>query len=298
LTVDNLKTEENKIFICKKDDKLVDVWKGLVKHNFHSVPVLLKNSSKYFGVLDLHDICKFVLNHFGKEELQTIEDFWKHVEKSNKLKNIAVDDVMKSPLTRENPFKPVSTGYSLHFALELMARETNLHRIPIISKERKLVNMLTQSRLVQFFHENKKILGNRLNKPISLLGTSTSGVISVKDTQLAIDAFTLMQTHDITAVAVLDSKGHLTGVISETDLKTISEDGSLFYKLHQDAKTFVKLVGAKSKKLVVAKFGDSFGEVIDKLSETHVHRAFVVNDENKPTGVIALKDIIADIMLR
>jgi len=277
---------------------LVEVWKGLVRHNFHSVPVLLKTSNKYFGIIDLHDISRFVLDHFGKEELQSIEDFWKHVEKSNKLKNITVNDVMKSPLTRENPFKPVSSGYSLHFALELMAREPTLHRIPIISKDRKLVNMLTLSRLVQFFHENKKILGNRSSKPISVLGCSTKGVISIKETQLAIDAFTLMQSHDITAVAVVDEHGKLKGVISETDLKIISEDGSLFYKLHQDAKTFMKAIEHKSKGVVTAKLGENFGEVIDKLSEKKVHRAFVVNDEGKPTGVISLKDIISDIMLR
>jgi predicted transcriptional regulator len=117
-----LKTKENRIFICKRDDKIVEVWKGLIKHNFHSVPVLLKSSDKYYGIIDLHDISRFVLNFFGKEELSTIEDFWKHVEKSDKLKNVTVNDVMQSPLTRENTFKPVTTGYSLHFSFELMAR--------------------------------------------------------------------------------------------------------------------------------------------------------------------------------
>jgi len=298
ISVDTLKTKGNKIFICKRDDKLVDVWKGLIRHNFHSVPVLLKSSDKYYGIIDLHDISSFVLNFFGKEELSTIEDFWKHVENTDKLKNVTVNDVMQSPLTRENTFKPVTSGYSLHFSFELMAREPSLHRIPVVTRDRKLVNMLTQSRLVQFFHENKSILGNRASKPISLLGCSTNGVISVKETQTTVDAFTLMQSHNITAVGVVDDKGKLTGVISDTDLKSISEDGSLFYKLHQDAKTFVKHIEQKRGGVITVKAGDNFGHVIDTLCNKHVHRVFVVNEQNKPTGVISLKDIIEDVILR
>lgn len=298
LSVDTLKTKDNRIFICKRDDKLVDVWKGLIKHNFHSVPVLLKTSDKYYGILSLHDISRYVLDFVGKEQLQSMEDFWKNLDRIDKLKNVTVNDCMQSPLTRENPFKPVTQGYSLHFALEILARESGLHRIPVITRDRKMANMLTTSRIVQFFHENKSMLGNRVAKPIHLLSSSSSGVISVRDTQNAVDAFALMQTNNITAVAVTDSHGKLAGVISDTDLKTISEDGSMFYRMHQDAKTFVKHIQQKVGGVVTAKPTETFGEVVDKLMSKKVHRVFVVNEHDKPTGLVSMKDIIEDIILR
>ena len=45
----SLKTPENKIFVCTREDNLVDVWKGLANHHFSSVPVLQKTKNKYYG---------------------------------------------------------------------------------------------------------------------------------------------------------------------------------------------------------------------------------------------------------
>ena len=57
---------------------------------------------------------------------------------------VLVKDIMQHPLSRKNPFHPVRTGYSLLFALELMAKEEELHRVPIVDGERNLVNLITQ----------------------------------------------------------------------------------------------------------------------------------------------------------
>ena len=57
---------------------------------------------------------------------------------------LLVKDLMQHPLTRRNPFHPVPRGYSLLFALELLAREEDLHRVPVVDSERKLINLITQ----------------------------------------------------------------------------------------------------------------------------------------------------------
>jgi len=293
--VESLQTSGNKIFISSREDKLVEVWKGLSKHKFHSVPVLSKIKTKYYGIIDLHDIVRFVLSYFGKEELKSMDNFWKIVEKSEKLKNVTVNSVMTFPRSVNNPFHPITAGYSLHFALELLAREEHLERVPIITKDRNLYSMLTISRVVQFFFDNKKILGKRLNKPISLIGSSTKGVFSVKEKDHAVEAFNLMTEKNVSAVGVTNDKGQLTGVISQTDLKLISEDGSLFYRLHQDAKTFVDTTGNK-KEVVYATKTDTFEKVLNTLQEHKIHRLFVVNDEIKPVGIISMKDLVNDVV--
>lgn len=59
---------------------------------------------------------------------------------------------MQHPLTRRNPFHPVTRGYSLLFALELLAREEDLHRVPVVDSERKLINLITQVAMELFFY--------------------------------------------------------------------------------------------------------------------------------------------------
>ena len=205
---------------------------------------------------------------------------------------------MQYPNTVTNPFHPVTVGYSLYFALELLAREDNLERIPIITKDRSLYNMLTISRVVQFFHDNKSILGNRLKKPISYIKSSTSGIISIKEKDTALTGFNLMNEKNISAIAVLNDKGELTGVISQTDLKVISHDGSLFYKLYLDAASFVKTINKEkqNKSVVTITKEDTFERALDLLYENKIHRIFVINEANKPTGLISMKDLIRDLI--
>jgi CBS domain containing-hemolysin-like protein len=59
---EQLRVPENKVFIAERTDKIVDVFRGLVRHNFLSVPVLQKTKHKWFGFLDLADIVLYVVN--------------------------------------------------------------------------------------------------------------------------------------------------------------------------------------------------------------------------------------------
>jgi len=123
-----------------------------VKHNFLSVPVLQKTKHKWFGFIDLADIVLYVVQvsrfslhlvsvdhkepfltvhqNFGEEKLSMEEDFWKLVEREEEFQQKTVNDLMRYPLSRRNPFHPVKVGYSLLYAIEALAKEHNLHRIP------------------------------------------------------------------------------------------------------------------------------------------------------------------------
>lgn len=83
------------IYICKRDDKVSDVWKGMVKHNILSVPVLQKTEHLYYGVIDLHDIVYHLTKHFeGKDGLDT-EGFWAQVNEKDAFGDATVNDIMK-----------------------------------------------------------------------------------------------------------------------------------------------------------------------------------------------------------
>jgi hypothetical protein len=59
---EQLRVPDNKVFVAERTDKIVDVFRGLVNHNFLSVPVLQKTKHKWFGFLDLADIVLYVVN--------------------------------------------------------------------------------------------------------------------------------------------------------------------------------------------------------------------------------------------
>jgi hypothetical protein len=47
------------IYICKRQDKVVDVFKGLLKYGFASVPVLDRNEKKFYGFLEMYEIVNY-----------------------------------------------------------------------------------------------------------------------------------------------------------------------------------------------------------------------------------------------
>jgi CBS domain-containing protein len=41
---------------------------------------------------------------------------------------------------------------------------------------------------------------------------------------------------------------------------------------------------------------ETIADVINKLAENHIHRVYIVDDANKPVGLVSLKDLLAEIL--
>jgi CBS domain-containing protein len=301
--VDNVRPPENKIFVAQRTDLLIEVWKGLVQHKFLSVPVLQKTKSKYFGFLDMYDIVKFVVEFFGEkvEALKNSEDWFQLASQSEEFCKVTVNDVIKHPVRFRNPFFPVNSGYSLFAALEAMARERGLHRVPVIDENRKLITIVTQSQMVEILAKNLDIIGDKKNKTVNLTENYFEEVISVLDDSIAMDAFKLMVERNVSGLAVVDKEGKLVGNISLRDLKAMSTDARLFWRLFQTVHNFLLKIrhedsGDRPRTIVTVKPTDTLETVIKKLAENRIHRVFIVDESKKPQGVISLKDILKEII--
>lgn len=294
---------DGRIFICQRTDKVVDVWQGLIRHNFLSVPVLQKTKDKYYGFVDLADIVMFVLRMFGDEKLNIDRDFWEMYKQEEYMAQKTVNDIMVYPISRRNPFSPVKKGYTLFSSLELLAKEPGLHRIPVIDQNRKLVNIITQSQVLKFIHDNMNILGTVRNKPVTQFPTYNTHVHVINENEKAIDAFKLMTSHHVSGMAVINDQGKLVGNISLRDLKAIASDGRFFWRLYQTVKNFLQKIkrefqekDGRPKSVVVATSSDTLEDVIKKIVQNGIHRVFIVDENHKPTGVISLKDILLEII--
>eukprot|EP00456_Euglypha_rotunda_P025964 TRINITY_DN2092_c0_g1_i10.p1 TRINITY_DN2092_c0_g1~~TRINITY_DN2092_c0_g1_i10.p1 ORF type:complete len:330 (-),score=51.28 TRINITY_DN2092_c0_g1_i10:23-1012(-) len=232
--------KDSPIFVCYRTDKLIDVWKGLLKHNFLSCPVVLKEESKYFGFVDMVDIVKYLIAHFGPSNILGKEkDFWDLVEEEKTFATKTVNDVMTYPLSTRNPFHPVREGYSALAVVEALAKEEALHRVPVVDQNRQMFNLVTQSQVIDFLHKNVTLLGEKANMPVGEIKSVYKPVISVTEDSLAIDAFNLMVEQNISGLAVVDASGVLKGNLSLRDIKLISYDARLFWRLQQSVKNFI-----------------------------------------------------------
>lgn len=304
-TVDRFFEKDAVIFVAERKDKLLDVWKGLIEHGFLSVPVLQKTEQRYYGCLDLADIVRVVVNTFSKEARKGEEKFWSEMTEAKAFVDETVDDVMKYPISKRNPFHPVRKGYSLLTACELLAREPELHRVPIVTDEGQLCNFITQSKLIQFINDNRDLVGDKLNKPLSECRSFFKDVVAVDQDVPAFDAFNIILDKHISAVAVVDSNKQLIGGLSVRDLRELRVQGPYlrsFWRFFGSAENFVKCLHSQNSggKTVLYHTtpNATLGDVLGMLATHNIHRLFIVESEKNRElrGVVSLKDILAEIL--
>jgi len=302
--VESVWTRESKIFFAMRTDKVKDVFKGMIDHNFMSCPVLQKTKNKWYAFIDLADIIKFIVAKFPNQALESEVDIHALLDRSQEFRECEVKEFTKNPLAIRTPYHPVGKGYSLFAAFEVLARERSLHRIPIVDAERHLVSILTQSQLVEFAWRNIELLGStKRAKLVGEMGYNLHQVIHVSPNDTALHAFSLMVEKNITGVAVLDDKGILVDQLSLRDLKAITPDGRMFARLYKPVGAFLHSVKNESKfdrpkDIIFCTRNTSLEQVMGMLVNNHIHRVFVVESEThrKPIGIITLRDVLLEVI--
>lgn len=188
-------------------------------------------------------------------------------------------------------------------AAELLAREEHLHRVPVLDNhtDRKLVNIITQSQMLDIFQKRMALLGDKANAPV--LFKTSQEVLRVKESDTAISAFEKIVQARVTGIAVVNDSGSIVGNMSVRDLKGIHTDGRVFWRLFQSVKDFMSHVHAEyqrihgiPKELVSVTENSSIKEAVNLMVKNHLHRVYVVDGEKKPVGVVSIKDILKQII--
>jgi len=303
--VETVWTKESKIFFAMRNDKVKDVFKGMIDHNFMSCPVLQKTKNKWYAFIDLADIVKFIITKFpDQSSLESETDIHALLERSKDFRECLVNEISKNPLGIRTPYHPITRGYSLFAAFEILAREPSLHRIPIVDNQRHLVSILTQSQLVEYTWRNIELLGTAKRvKMVGEMGYNLHEVVSIKTTDVTMQAFNLMIEKNITGVAVVNNHGQLVDQISLRDLKAVAPDGRLFARLYKPAEVFLNHLKTESKfdrpkEVVFCTKNNTLEQVMRMLVHNHIHRVFVVDSEanKKPIGIITLRDVLLEVI--
>jgi CBS domain-containing protein len=303
--VDYFMNPEKTVFVCNRDDKMCDVWKGMLKHNFSAVPVLSKHEHRYHRFVDLANIVQHLIGQFNNETTRGEENFWKQVEEEKAFRQISVEGVLAggdtgtSPRSERNPFNSVGRGYSILLVAELFACEPAMRHAPVVVDDHQLVNMVTQSQIINFLYQHKHLLGSKANQPLSTCDLVFKTVLTCHENDTAIDAFNTMVEANVSGLAMVNDAGELVGNLSLRDLKAVGYDLRLFWRFYQPCSVFVSKLESASRPahVVYATQDDTLGQVLEKLASGRLHHMFIVSKLNHhPIGVISLSDLLKHLL--
>jgi CBS domain-containing protein len=267
--------------------------------NVLSAPVWSEETKKYTGFLDMRDLVSsvvFIAEHASNCQTKTLADLFVNAKWVGGAFTVTY-------LSRRNPFRSVKASDSLATVLELLSKKGpgRMKRVAVVDEAGKIVNIVSQTTLVAYL--SSQIASHHLyvGKTVEELHLGSAPPISIQEQAPAIEAFKLMDTKQITGLAIVDAQGKLVGNISARDLKIFIKHID-FGKLVQPVGEFVKhlrqfALDIKSPTITV--FGSAkFELVIGKLAATKVHRLFVVDDEThfRPLRVISLADVLSAVL--
>jgi len=302
------------VMVISLQEKLSEAFAKLVVEGFSCAPVIDSNR-KYVGFIDLLDLTWFTVRSFSswrETEKLTDEDetsaHWSRFMTMDAFKNATVANVMARPAwERRTIFNPAYRGFSTLYPMEFMAR-TGAHRIPILNKYHKVVNILTQSMLISLFDQNLSRFGSiREGKVRGIIPGLVQELLVIEETDLALNAFKKMVDKNISGLAVVDSRGVLVDTISIRDLRGIGTSANKYERLWLTISAFKERVREDFKLQTPAKpicvtSDSTFADVIQGMDDGNIHRVFVVeytsNGDPLPTHVISQRDVLRHVLFK
>lgn len=292
------------IFVCQRDDLVVGVWKGMIQRNISSCPVVLKDAKHtYHGFIDCADILKYIMNKFpiGAET----GSFFDLASRHKELAELTVREIMKWPLSKKNPFHPISAKTSALSAMEILAKERGVHRLPVLNEHREIVNLITNTQVIEFLTNHVEILGEKKDKPINECKQFFGSVVSAFENEKAGEAFQRMLAEDITGLCVKNDSGRLVGNLSVRDLKLIGADAQLWTRLAQTLVNFVPKLRhefqekhGRPQRVRCLTGDETVFDALNMMNSNNIHRVFIVDAKGTKgvVGHISICDLLAEIM--
>jgi 5'-AMP-activated protein kinase regulatory gamma subunit len=152
--------------------------------------------------------------------------------------------------------------------------------------------MLTQSAVLDEMTRSNPAFASVTSKTLKDLGWSEHSkrsMISVNMHATYWEAFSIMSKNLISAVPIVSDKGVMIGNLSVKDLRNMIHDPAKFPSLSVPMSEFpsfpIHLITCREK--------DTLQSVMEKLTQTKVHRLYLIDDHTRPVGVVSLGDILA-----
>uniref|UniRef100_A0A383WDK4 CBS domain-containing protein n=1 Tax=Tetradesmus obliquus TaxID=3088 RepID=A0A383WDK4_TETOB len=203
-----------------------------------------------------------------------------------------------------------------------------VHRVAIYDNHFRINNIISQTDIIKFIFMNKGELGDLATKTAAELGWASRPVVTLGPDVSAIEAMLLMNQKQISALAVVDGVGKIIGNFSVSEMRTIMaehfgalalpvgeflalEHGTEFQgysHIHEQ-----EVVQSKGHKFITDRIararprtpGEEVGqnlilvtpqatmiEILDKIVSHRIHRVYVIDELERPVGVVTCTDVV------
>jgi 5'-AMP-activated protein kinase regulatory gamma subunit len=261
----------------------------LIKHKIQSLPVYNEKTGRYVGMVDVFDLVQYICNKAGDSLFRP--DFFQGF----KHRAYADEPVSKIiNLSNRDHWYTVMDSAALDSILDMMV-SSNVHRVPVIDTKRRVIGLITQSRVVDFLASHVEAFPYIANKKIHEFGLANAeNVYTIRDDMASAKAFMMMIEKGVRGIAVVNAQDQLVDAVSASDIK-----GLIYGDFFSDLRSPVLRYLSKVRILLGRNLGpiycvgeDTVVSVLKKLSQEKVHRIFVVDEDKKPIHVISLRDIL------
>eukprot|EP00898_Chlorokybus_atmophyticus_P001244 jgi/Chlat1/211/Chrsp1S03125 len=260
-----------------------------------------------YGFIDVMDILSYVLEYTWEAHssqrlaYEEVEEF--------ELDSAVLDELGRKCLaetqirqlidkSKVNPFLPVSDRGNIYQLVEEVFQK-GVHRAPVVSDDGKLVGIVSQSDVIRILSQHMRKIETTATKTLGEMGLAV-GDFASEALQMSVDApaiqgFLLMLKNKASAVAVVTKDGRLLTSISASSLRGITESGLGVLLL--PALEFMRrentLHPARFRSpLTCTPHATTFCNLVLKLALFHGHRAWIVDEDDRPVGVVLLSDIM------
>jgi len=262
----------------------------LIKHHLRCAPVV--EGDKFIGVFDLRDAIKFAMEVYRSKHLKE--------EDIAAMEYIAVSPHISTNtlayLARMRKFWAVKESDTVLAMMKTVANGS--HIVGVLSSDGKqLKSILSQG---QIFQQIAKLWSDFKSdvsvETLKKLGYVKSPVVQISSKTPAHEAFALMANHQLSGLAVVDEHGKLVHNTSATDIKLwLKASESLEISIEDFLLAVRKDTHSSKNQSPVSTVDEKVGlaKMIGKLKASKYHRMWVIDGDQKPTGVFAITDLFS-----
>jgi len=194
-------------------------------------------------------------------------------------------------LSKLNPLSTIKEDATLSSLLEKLSEGTNRHRVLVVNDLEEPIAVISQSALLRFIAKNSNRIENTLlHANIDTVQLATKNPISVSYEADAVHAVHVTREAGVPAVAVVGKNGALVATFSVSDAKGLLPE--YFGDLTRNVMSFLTTHSEPKLPPFTCRGSCTVEEVLMKMVALEVHRLWMVDERERPTGVVSLTDVI------
>jgi len=281
-----------KVISIPSDVSIAQAVEMLTQNNILAAPIENTDSSspnKYLGIIDMVHIACYLLDH-SHEKHDKPAIFQEYDLMKTTLKDVHVADFWAK-------FVPLQQEDTLLDAMLIMGNY-GVHRVPVVDKEGNIINIITQSAVVDQISKHMDEFKEVCSKSIEELGLADRReCFKVTIDSPLRDAIRAIRDHHVSAVPVLGFGDIVVGNVSARDIRQLIIKPDNYRMIRSPVRVFINAITAVEHEAmspaITSRPKDTLEKLLVQLATSKIHRTYVCDNSGHLLRVVTLTDIIA-----